>query len=132
MEILFITYLPPHTWFFCFLFFLTLFFKWRGIGIHNVITTKKYHIHERISQWYQGKYVINTMLWSNNVPLWLLSSCIFPGVTKYFEPGWKLTREVISQCWILRPAVLNLDPGPLRIEPGRGILIINPVQNSTA
>jgi hypothetical protein len=28
--------------------------------------------------------------------------------------------------------VLNLDPTPLRIEPGRGILIINPVQNSTA
>jgi hypothetical protein len=28
--------------------------------------------------------------------------------------------------------VLNLDPSPLRIEPGRGILIINPVQNSTA
>jgi hypothetical protein len=32
----------------------------------------------------------------------------------------------------LRPEVLNLDPSPLRIEPGRGILIINPVQNSTA
>jgi hypothetical protein len=28
--------------------------------------------------------------------------------------------------------VLNLDLTPLRIEPGRGILIINPVQNSTA
>jgi hypothetical protein len=28
--------------------------------------------------------------------------------------------------------VLNLDPTPLRIEPGRGILIINPVQYSTA
>jgi hypothetical protein len=32
----------------------------------------------------------------------------------------------------LRPEVLNLDPTTLRIEPGRGILIINPVQNSTA
>jgi hypothetical protein len=32
----------------------------------------------------------------------------------------------------LRPEVLNLDLTPLRIEPGRGILIINPVQNSTA
>ena len=28
--------------------------------------------------------------------------------------------------------MLNLDPTPLRIEPDRGILIINPVQNSTA
>jgi hypothetical protein len=28
--------------------------------------------------------------------------------------------------------VLNIDPTPLRIEQGRGILIINPVQNSTA
>jgi hypothetical protein len=53
-------------------------------------------------------------------------------VTKYFEPGWKLTRGVISQRWILRPGVLNLEPTPLRIEPGRGILMINPVQNSTA
>jgi hypothetical protein len=32
-EILFITYLPPHTW----------FFKWRGVGIHDVIT-KIYHM----------------------------------------------------------------------------------------
>jgi hypothetical protein len=54
------------------------------------------------------------------------------GVTKYFEPGWKLTRGVIFQRWILRPEVLNLDPTPLRIEPDRGILIRNPVQNSTA
>jgi hypothetical protein len=39
---------------------------------------------------------------------------------------------VIFQRWILRPEVLNLDLTPLRIEPGRGNLIINPVQNSTA
>jgi hypothetical protein len=37
-DILFITYLPPHT---C--FFLTLLFKWRGVGIHDVIT-KIYHM----------------------------------------------------------------------------------------
>jgi hypothetical protein len=30
------------------------------------------------------------------------------------------------------PEVLNIYPTPLRIEPVRGILIINPVQNSTA
>jgi hypothetical protein len=33
---------------------------------------------------------------------------------------------------MLRPEVLNLDPTRLRIERDHGILIINPVQNSTA
>jgi hypothetical protein len=41
--------------------------------------------------------------------------------TKYFEPGWKLTRWAIFQHWILRPEVLNFDPSPLRIELRRGI-----------
>jgi hypothetical protein len=54
------------------------------------------------------------------------------GVTRYFEPGWKLTWGVTFQRWKLRQEVWNLDPSPLRIEPRRGILIINPVQNSTA
>jgi hypothetical protein len=42
----------------------------------------------------------------------------------YCEPGWKLTRWIFSQLWILRPEMLNLDPSPLRIEPHRGSLII--------
>jgi hypothetical protein len=69
---------------------------------------------------------------------WNFSKPASTGTKKYgrcnevFEPGWKLTRGVIFQRWILRPEVLNLDPTPLRIEPGRGILIIYPVQNSTA
>jgi hypothetical protein len=41
--------------------------------------------------------------------------------TKYYEPGWKLTRWAIFQHWILRPEVLNFDPSPLRIELRRGI-----------